>query len=318
MVLDASSANGTVVADAVGLAPGGATGGGISQVEMQPAYQSGVSLGNGKRATPDVAFDANPSTGVTMYDSYNPTDAPNYQPVIKKIGGTSLSTPCWAGLIAIADQGRALAHKPALSSAATLSRLYSLPSCDFHDITTGYNGYQAGAGYDLLTGLGTPIANQLVIDLADVNGPLDYEVPEGQASTTISVQHIGGNIEVFDNGTEVASRPLAETTAVNIYVTPSTIAPITINNDLSPARWAIPEVYLDVNFTGTQGQMLTYHHSTGDGEWQFTGDGIASAARMPIFFTNIAKLNYFGDLGRCLECGGHQSVDHQGSQYRDW
>ncbi|MGA2065991.1 MAG: S8 family serine peptidase [Thermoguttaceae bacterium] len=296
VVLNAGSANGTVVADSVGLAPGGATGGGISQVETQPAYQSGVSLGNGMRATPDVAFDADPGTGATMYDSYNPTDAPNYQPVVKKIGGTSLSTPCWAGLIAIADQGRALAHKPALSSAATLSRLYSLPSYDFHDITTGYNGYQASAGYDLMTGLGTPIANQLVIDLADVNGPLDYEVPEGQAATTISVQDIGGNIEVFDNGTEVASRPLAETTAVNVYVTPSTIAPITVNNDLPTARWGIPEVYLDVNFTGTLGQILTYNPLTGDGEWRFTGDGAASAARMPISFTNIVEINYFPSL----------------------
>src|SRR5208337_2166502 len=34
-----------------------------------------------------------------------------------------------------------------------------------HDIESGYNGYQAGPGYDLVTGLGSPIANQLVPDL---------------------------------------------------------------------------------------------------------------------------------------------------------
>ena len=44
-----------------------------------------------------------------------------------------------------------------------------LPSTDFHDITTGGNGtYNAGPGYDLVTGLGTPVANLLVADMVGV------------------------------------------------------------------------------------------------------------------------------------------------------
>ncbi|HWC91309.1 MAG TPA: hypothetical protein VG433_16685, partial [Pirellulales bacterium] len=43
--------------------------------------------------------------------------------------------------------------------------VYSLSSSDFHDVTSGSNGYSAGKGYDLVTGLGTPLANKVVADL---------------------------------------------------------------------------------------------------------------------------------------------------------
>src|SRR5262249_37801797 len=84
--------------------------------------------------------------------------------------GTSLSAPCWAGLIAIADQGRVAAGANALTGRTqTLPALYSLGVSnpgDFRDITLGNNGYGAQAGYDLVTGLGTPIADALVPALA--------------------------------------------------------------------------------------------------------------------------------------------------------
>ena len=81
--------------------------------------------------------------------------------------GTSLSCIIWAGLVAIADQGRVSVGMGTLDGATqTLPRLYNLPSSDFNDITTGSNGNPAGPGYDLATGLGTPIANLLVPDLA--------------------------------------------------------------------------------------------------------------------------------------------------------
>ena len=69
-------------------------------------------------------------------------------------------------MMSIADQGRALAGGQPLGSTQALSDLYSLPSSDFHDITEGYNGYPAGPGYDLVTGLGSPRANLLIPQLA--------------------------------------------------------------------------------------------------------------------------------------------------------
>ncbi len=173
VVLNANSADGTVVADAIGIAPAWASGGGASLYESQPAYQSGVvpaSMsnlnGSAMRTTPDVSFDASLSSAANFY--FNGS-------VYYGAEGTSLATPCWAGLIAIANQGRVAAGGMTLNNSTnpqqTLQALYSLPASDFHDIIKGYNGNSASPGYDEATGLGTPIANFLIPDLVDYGLP---------------------------------------------------------------------------------------------------------------------------------------------------
>jgi hypothetical protein len=88
-----------------------ASGGGLSQFEPQPAYQAGVQS-TGYRTTPDVSLVADPNTGAWIADPYNlPADNP-----FEVVGGTRLSAPAWAGLIAIVNQGRAAAGLPTLSS----------------------------------------------------------------------------------------------------------------------------------------------------------------------------------------------------------
>jgi hypothetical protein len=110
---------------------------------------------------PDT-HDANPNTGFAVFDSFGSGGWAQF-------GGTSVGAPQWAALIAIADQGRALAGKAPLSNAQSI--LYSLPSSDFHDVTTGGSkGLQAAAGYDLVSGLGSPIANLVIADLIAFNG----------------------------------------------------------------------------------------------------------------------------------------------------
>ena len=142
------------------------SGGGISAYESQPAFQKGVvTQSTSRRTIPDVAFDADPNTGVPVYDSYDFGAATPWA----QFGGTSLSAPCWAGLIAIANQNRALGGATSLNGATTiLPRLYASAAGNFHDITTGggFGGYAAAAGYDLITGLGTPLANLLVPHLS--------------------------------------------------------------------------------------------------------------------------------------------------------
>ena len=142
---------------------------------FRPAYQSenGIDLGNGFRTVPDVSADADPSTGVSVYDPYDFGSSTPWETV----GGTSLASPTWAGFIAIADQGRSvLYNEPALNGPnQTLPELYALGGTSdspvnyneyFHDITVGDNGYRAGTGYDLVTGIGSPIANNLLPALA--------------------------------------------------------------------------------------------------------------------------------------------------------
>ena len=136
----------------------GGSGGGLSNYESQPSYQNGiVTQSSTKRGVPDVSMLADPNTGVSIVDSYDAPGAPWIQ-----IGGTSLAAPMWAALVAVADQGRALAGEATLSSSQTLADIYSAPASDFHDITSGSNGYGAGPGYDLVTGRGTPIASSII------------------------------------------------------------------------------------------------------------------------------------------------------------
>ncbi len=144
------------------------SGGGISAYESQPSYQQGiVTQSTAWRTNPDVAYDSNPYTGFPVYDSYNNgTVSPWGQ-----WGGTSDAAPQWAALVAIADQGRAIAGLGSLDgSSELLPDIYQLPASDFHDVTTGTSSgnpnYSAGAGYDLVTGRGTPNANLIIASLA--------------------------------------------------------------------------------------------------------------------------------------------------------
>jgi subtilase family serine protease len=141
-------------------------GGGISAYESQPSYQAGVVppsmstvAGKAYRTTPDVAYDSDPNTGFPVYDSFG------YNWV--QVGGTSDAAPQWAALIAIADEGRAIAGGPSLDGpSGTLPILYALPQSFYHDITsgssTGSPHEPAVAGYDLATGRGSPVANLII------------------------------------------------------------------------------------------------------------------------------------------------------------
>jgi hypothetical protein len=143
----------------------GGSGGGISQVESEPAYQTGVQR-TGARTTPDVSFDASPNTAFYVYDSVPISGQAGWFAV----GGTSAAAPQWAALVAVVDQGRAALGKGSLDGPTqTLPGLYSAAqtaySSNFHDVTSGSNGYSARVGYDLVTGLGTPAANRLIATL---------------------------------------------------------------------------------------------------------------------------------------------------------
>ena len=145
------------------------SGGGLSLYEPEPAYQQGVQS-TGSRTTPDVSFVADPATGVWIADPYNldPNDP------FEVVGGTSVSAPAWAGLLLLVNEARADDSQPALNSTGpteTLQALYSLPQADYNVIDSGTNGFTALSDYNLVTGLGTPVANRLVSDLAAYQGP---------------------------------------------------------------------------------------------------------------------------------------------------
>ena len=146
------------------------SGGGVSQFEPTPAFQSSNGVNFGARSIPDISIEGATTGGVFIVDSF---DAPA-DPTIEA-GGTSVGTPMWAGIIALADQSRIAADEPALDSVAVDSALYGAYNSpayktDFHDITVGNNGFAAGPGYDLVTGIGTPKAQFIVPLLANAAG----------------------------------------------------------------------------------------------------------------------------------------------------
>jgi subtilase family serine protease len=137
------------------------SGGGFSAVEPEPSYQYSVQA-TGVRTIPDVAYDADPNTGFWIY---NTETAGGWE----AIGGTSAGAPQWAALVALADEGRELYLGDGSLDGATqtLPALYSSQmSGDFNPVDYGYNGFYAGPGYDLVTGLGSPWVPWVASDLA--------------------------------------------------------------------------------------------------------------------------------------------------------
>ena len=100
---------------------------------MKPSRPFSATLqSTGYRTIPDVAFDADPGTGVDVYDSYDRSN-----PWVQ-VGGTSLSSPSCAALVAIANQGRVAAGGVTLDGPSqTLPAIDALAASDYHDITSG-------------------------------------------------------------------------------------------------------------------------------------------------------------------------------------
>jgi subtilase family serine protease len=128
------------------------SGGGISKYIDEPTWQQnyGIVSSTNNRAIPDVSYNADPSSGYSVYDSYGYTNANSWL----VIGGTSAGAPQWAAIYAI-SKGIS-ATKIYKDAAGKNADSY------FRDITDGTNGSckklcVADNGYDFITGLGSPL-----------------------------------------------------------------------------------------------------------------------------------------------------------------
>jgi hypothetical protein len=164
--------------------------GGYSVIEPEPGYQFSAQQ-SGVRSVPDVGYLADLSA-----------EGPGHSPGVAELdtllvlvgapawieqGGTSAGAPQWSALVSIVNQGRTLRGLPALDGYKDLlPGLYNIyatspftllgnPSKnnlyaqDFHQVTIGHNNYySATAGYNLVTGLGTPNAGNLVAGLVSL------------------------------------------------------------------------------------------------------------------------------------------------------
>lgn len=128
------------------------SGGGFSTFFSRPYYQDPYDYNGDYFGVPEVSLDANPSTGVLVVVSGE----------MYKLGGTSIATPMWTGIIALMDNyfNRSLGFVNPLFYQISRTKYYNT---SFTQITSGNNNYyHATPGWNPVTGLGTPLVSNLI------------------------------------------------------------------------------------------------------------------------------------------------------------
>jgi len=144
------------------------SGGGKSLFEAEPQYQLAYPIPNNPehlRGIPDVAYDADPDTGVAVYNSFPYFGSSGWF----QVGGTSIGPPQWAALVAIANSMRAPSKRPLTGSQGVLYDAVQDANgyATYNDVVKGKNGAcghfcNTRPDYDYVTGLGTPQADILI------------------------------------------------------------------------------------------------------------------------------------------------------------
>lgn len=208
-------------------------GGQESTVEAKPSWQT---LWSGtRRAAPDIAFDADPSSGAKIYDGATQS----------QIGGTSLSAPMFVGFWARVMQGKGNLGFPA-------PLLYPLSASDFHDVTSGSNGNAAGPGYDLASGRGSVIWSTAYAELGGGGGNTAPVANFGfsttrlnaaftDASTDAENNIVGHAWDFGDGATSTATNPSHKYATKGTYTVTETV---TDSGGLSGAKSASVTVKL--------------------------------------------------------------------------
>jgi hypothetical protein len=293
----------------------------------KPAFQSFISLAqgmpaDGHRDIPDVSLFASSGFNKSFYVVCEADDKNITANSCKKgttfqflaIGGTSLSTPSFAGIMALVNQetgqrqGNAnfvlykLAQQQFLAATACTSRASPLPAagCTFNDVTTGtiampcakgstdcttsnsadkdgvLNGFAAGAGYDLATGLGSVNAANLVGNWA--TGQAVFRA----TTTTLSIAPLtgitaGGNVTVnvtvaptVGSGTPTGDVALVSAAATGEGVTGFTLTAGAVTNGTTN------------QLTGGTNYSVTAHYA---------GDGTFAPSDSPAVSVTVGKAN---------------------------
>ncbi len=238
------------------------SGGGISSVYSLPSFQSGwVPPSLGWRTVPDVGYVADPNTGVGVaYGRY-----------LYEVGGTSVGAPQWAAMIALANSvttsGTVLGDTSIYSVAGTGG---TINSANFFDITSGSNGSDpddlAGLGYDLVTGLGSPVATGLVPALAGLGPPTpDFSLsvapnsqtlaPNGTTTYTVTVTAVGSFSGTV--GFSVSGLPSGAT-----YTLPSVTGSGSSTLSITTVSAAVGSYSITITGTSSSGSTTLTHTAT--------------------------------------------------------
>jgi len=183
------------------------SGGGYSGYFPEPSWQTSVIGTRPGRAVPDISM-LGGSPGFWVYSTISEATNSNPYACGTPTGaagwygctGTSLSTPLWAGFMAIVLQMKGGGLVGNLGP--TLYKTANSPSypSDFHDVTSGSNGYySAGSGWDPVTGWGTPIASLLAPALAGAIGTLNVSLIAPPNGATLTTSPVTFQVQVTDS-----------------------------------------------------------------------------------------------------------------------
>ena len=186
------------------------TGGAVSAVFSEPSWQVGNGVPqNGYRNTSDIAMDADPNTGYSVYEGGS----------WSVYGGTSFVAPQMAGLIAVKDSetGTRLGQTNSLLYNDANTSNYA---SDFNDITSGSNGaFSAGPGWDHPTGWGSPQATNLIAHLGGTTTTVPAPTAQNGSVTTTEGQAVSGTLSASASGNpaltfQIVSQPTNGTVTI--------------------------------------------------------------------------------------------------------
>ncbi len=266
------------------------SGGGVSTFFEKPSWQVGAGVPNdGARDVPDVSMSASAShDGYLVYQNGN----------LQVVGGTSAGAPTFAGIVALLNQYQVSNGLQTTAGMGNVNpRLYamasSVPSA-FHDITTGSNivnpcsnrvtactspniGYTAGAGYDLVTGLGTVDAFNLVTNWGSPKANVTVQLTSNVSSVplngsavltaTVTSSNSGtptGTVAFFSGSTPLGTASLSGSAGKATATLPVSAAQFTLGPNAFTAKYNGDTSYnatasgaLSISVTAATGMVIT-------------------------------------------------------------
>jgi len=234
-------------------------GGGISPDKYAiPSWQTTAAAGCSScsktyRNAPDVAANAN----FTFYVCADQTTC-----TANEYGGTSFAAPMWAGFLALANQQGVANGNKTLGfinpSLYTIGEGSSYDS-DFHDITSGSNGYSATTGYDLATGWGSPQAALInaLTGSTVTNGfslsasPSSVSIAQGGSGSSTITSTVSGT---FDSAVTLTAS--GEPTGVTIGFSPTSITGTGTSSMSITVAASVAAGTYSIKVTGTSGSTV--------------------------------------------------------------
>ncbi|HZT67149.1 MAG TPA: protease pro-enzyme activation domain-containing protein [Acidimicrobiales bacterium] len=243
----------------------GAGGGGISAFWPMPSWQQSAVIGLSSgapchassgfcRQVPDVVASADPAHGYPGYCTVGDCNSVGW--IVA--GGTSLATPVVSALVTLANQSCTNSSRAGMVDPA----LYQAGASAFHDITSGNNDFTAsnagrwpaGPGYDLATGLGSPVGAQVAADICAAAGTVAAHGGAAGATPNPTSLSFSPQILGVTGPAQVAALNDSGTGALQVSavgITGPNASDFKVTSDACTGRWVGPQASCSVSVSFT-------------------------------------------------------------------